>query len=79
MERTWDLEPDLLVVAAAPDAPLLIAGGAPEEVVAREEGRFLVGTARRGARDRLGDGGRGRPGDRSDAVRAACGGGPRRG
>jgi hypothetical protein len=43
MERTWDLEPDLLVLAAAPDSPLLIAGGAPEEVVAREEGRFLVG------------------------------------
>jgi hypothetical protein len=43
MERTWDLEPDLLVVAAVPDAPLLIAGGAPDEVVAREEGRFLVG------------------------------------
>ena len=43
MERTWDLEPDLLVVAAVPDAPLLIAGGAPEGVVAREEDRFLVG------------------------------------
>jgi hypothetical protein len=43
IERTWDLEPDLLVIAAAPDAPLLIAGGAPEEVVAREQGRFLVG------------------------------------
>jgi hypothetical protein len=43
IERTWDLEPDLLVVAAVPDAPLLIAGGAPEDVVAREEGRFLVG------------------------------------
>ena len=43
IERTWDLEPDLLVIAAAPDAPLLIAGGAPEEVVAREHGRFLVG------------------------------------
>jgi hypothetical protein len=43
IERTWDLEPDLLVIAAAPDAPLLIAGGAPDEVVAREEGRFLVG------------------------------------
>jgi hypothetical protein len=43
IERTWDLEPDLLVIAAAPDAPLLIAGGAPEEVVAREYGRFLVG------------------------------------
>ena len=43
MARTWDLKPDLLVIAAAPDAPLLIAGGAPDEVVAREEGRFLVG------------------------------------
>ena len=43
MERTWDLEPDLLVVAAVPDGPLLIAGGAPDEVVAREENRFLVG------------------------------------
>jgi hypothetical protein len=43
MARTWDLEPDLLVVAAAPGAPLLIAGGAPEEIVAREEGRFVVG------------------------------------
>lgn len=43
IDRTWDLEPDLLVIAAAPDAPLLIAGGAPGEVVAREQGRFLVG------------------------------------
>ena len=43
MERRWDLEPDLLVVAATPDAPLLIAGGAPDEVVAREESRFLLG------------------------------------
>ncbi|HEX5826148.1 MAG TPA: hypothetical protein VFY23_01390 [Candidatus Limnocylindrales bacterium] len=43
IERTWDLEPDLLVLAAAPDSPLLIAAGAPSEVVAREEGRFLLG------------------------------------
>ena len=43
MQRTWDLQPDLLVVAAMPDSPLLIAGGAPDEVVAREEGRFLIG------------------------------------
>jgi hypothetical protein len=43
MARTWDLEPDLLVVAAGPDAPLLIVAGAPEAVVAREEGRFLIG------------------------------------
>ena len=43
IERTWDLEPDLLVLAAAPDAPLLVAAGAPDAVVAREETRFLVG------------------------------------
>ena len=43
IERTWDLHPDLLVLAAVPDSPLLVAGGAPEEVVAREEGRFLLG------------------------------------
>jgi hypothetical protein len=43
IERTWDLEPDLLVLAASPDSPLLIAAGGPSEVVAREEGRFLVG------------------------------------
>ena len=41
--RTWDLEPDLLVLAAGDDSPLLIATGAPGEVVAREEGRFLLG------------------------------------
>jgi hypothetical protein len=41
--RTWDLEPDLLVIAAGDASPLLIATGAPGEVVAREEGRFLVG------------------------------------
>jgi hypothetical protein len=43
IERTFDLEPDLLVVAAVQDAPLLIAHGAPGEVVAREEGQFLLG------------------------------------
>jgi hypothetical protein len=42
-ERTFDIEPDLLVLAAAPDAPLLIAAGSPGEVVAREESRFLLG------------------------------------
>ena len=40
---TWDLEPDLLVLAAAKDAPMLVATGAPGDVVAREEGRFLLG------------------------------------
>ena len=43
IEQVFDLEPDLLVVAAAPDSPLLIATGTPGEAVAREEGRFLVG------------------------------------
>ena len=43
ISRTWDLEPDLLVLAAAEDAPMLVATGAPGDVVAREEGRFLLG------------------------------------
>ncbi len=43
IERVFDLEPDLLVLAAGRDAPLLIAHGAPDAVVAREEGRFLLG------------------------------------
>jgi hypothetical protein len=43
LERVFDLEPDLLVLAAGPDTPLLVAHGAPGEVVAREEGRFLLG------------------------------------
>lgn len=41
--RVFDLEPDFLVLAAGRDAPLLIAHGAPGDVVAREEGRFLLG------------------------------------
>ncbi len=41
--RTWDLGPDELVIAAAEGSPLLIATGAPGEVVAREENRFLLG------------------------------------
>ena len=43
IERVFDIEPDLLVLAAGRDAPLLIAHGAPGDVVAREEGRFLLG------------------------------------
>ena len=43
IERTFDLEPDLLVIAAGPDSPLLIANGSPGEVVGREQGRFLLG------------------------------------
>jgi hypothetical protein len=43
MARSWDLEPDLLVLAAGADAPLLVAMGSPGDVVAREEDRFLIG------------------------------------
>lgn len=42
-ERTFDLRPDLLVIAAGPGSPLLIVPGSPGEAVAREQGRFLVG------------------------------------
>lgn len=43
IERTFDLEPDLLVLAAGPDAPLAIGVGTPGEAVAREHRRFLLG------------------------------------
>jgi hypothetical protein len=43
IERTFDLEPDLLVLASEPDAPLLIATGSPTEAVAREQDRFFLG------------------------------------
>jgi hypothetical protein len=39
----FDIAPDTLVIAAVEGAPLLIAEGAPEAIVAREQGRFLVG------------------------------------
>ena len=39
----FDIAPDTLVLAASEGVPLLIAEGAPEAVVAREQGRFLVG------------------------------------
>jgi hypothetical protein len=39
----FDIAPDTLVIAAAEGSPLLIAEGAPEAVVAREQGRFLLG------------------------------------
>jgi hypothetical protein len=39
----FDIAPDTLVIAASEGSPLLIAEGAPEAVVAREQGRFLVG------------------------------------
>jgi hypothetical protein len=39
----FDIAPDTLVIAAAEGSPLLIAEGAPEAVVAREQGRFMIG------------------------------------
>ena len=41
--RTFDLEPDLLVIATMPDRPLLVAFGQPGEAAERQEGQFLVG------------------------------------
>jgi hypothetical protein len=41
--RTFDIAPDTLVLASAPDQPLLVAAGAPGAAVARYEERFLVG------------------------------------
>jgi hypothetical protein len=43
IETTFDIEPDLLVIASVPDAPLLVAWGAPGEVAARHRSTFLVG------------------------------------
>jgi hypothetical protein len=43
IEKVFDIEPDLLVLASAPDAPLLVAWGSPAEVADRHRGRFLVG------------------------------------
>jgi hypothetical protein len=43
IERTFDLELDLLVIAAGPGSPLLIAAGSPDQLVGRENGRFLLG------------------------------------
>jgi hypothetical protein len=42
-EQIFDIAPDTLVIAAGPDTPLLVAFGSPGEVVARDQGRFLVG------------------------------------
>jgi hypothetical protein len=43
VERTFTIEPDALILAAAHDTPLLIATGAPEVAAGRHEQRFLVG------------------------------------
>ncbi len=42
-ERTFEIAPETLVVAASPEAGLLVSLGTPGTAVAREETRFLVG------------------------------------
>ncbi len=42
-EQTFDIGPDELVLASAPDVPLLVAAGSPSEAAARAQGQFLVG------------------------------------
>jgi hypothetical protein len=42
-ERTFEIAPDTLVVAAVPDGPLLIAYGSPGAATERQQDRFLVG------------------------------------
>ncbi len=41
--RTFEIAPDALILAAAPDAPLTIAIGAPSVAAGRREREFLVG------------------------------------
>ncbi len=42
-ERTFDIAPETLVLAASRDVPLLIAFGSPGVVVARGQRAFLTG------------------------------------
>lgn len=42
-ERTFDLDPDVLVIAADPGVPLLIASGTPAAAVGDQQARFLLG------------------------------------
>lgn len=44
-ERTFEIAPDALVLAASPDHPLLVSAGSPAQGVARGEDRFLLGLA----------------------------------
>ena len=41
--RRFEIAPETLILASAPDIPLLVAFGAPQVAVGRQEGRFLVG------------------------------------
>jgi hypothetical protein len=43
IERTFDLEPDVLVLATTPEARLIVADGSPGDAVVREQQRFFVG------------------------------------
>lgn len=43
IERTFEIPPEALIVAAAPDAGLLVSLGTPGVAAAREEDRFFVG------------------------------------
>jgi hypothetical protein len=54
-ERTFDIAPESLVVAATPDVPLLVTLGAPSQAAAREQGRIRAGHAGRGCGDRVRD------------------------
>jgi hypothetical protein len=42
-ERTFDLEPDMLVLATTPELRLIVADGTPGQAVGREQQRFLIG------------------------------------
>jgi hypothetical protein len=42
-KRTFQIEPEELVVAASPGAPMSVALGPPAEAAGRQEGRFLLG------------------------------------
>ena len=41
--RTFEIAPDTLVIAAAPDVPLVVAAGPPEAAAERHERAFLAG------------------------------------
>jgi hypothetical protein len=41
--HTFDLAPDVLVLASTPEARLIVADGSPGQAVGRQEQRFLVG------------------------------------
>ncbi len=43
VERTFTIAPETLVLAAAPDVPLLIAHGVPGAAVERHQNQFITG------------------------------------